>query len=191
MRLKLSVGLLVATIAATVVTVTVAEQPAFANSPGTINNLNSWMCLQPVPGPFQTIYDNGVRIAQMPCTGGAEQQWLPVQLGTGRDPLNCDSWGCPVWIPEPYFYVINHLTNLCMDVTDARTNDRAEIQQFNCNGGGSEMWFKHPYSWGLTQYVNSRTGKCLDVPNQSVDATYVWQFHCTSSNVAQAFTFPS
>lgn len=192
MRLKRSIGLLMATIAATLATVLVAGQPAFASNPGTINNLISWMCLQPLPGPFQTIYDNGVRIAQMPCNGSTEQQWSAVQLGTGKDPLKQCGWTGCVYTPESYNYIINRLTNLCLDVTDARTDDRAEIQQYNCNGGGSEIWYKHPYIDQLFQYVNSRTAKCLDVPDGTVNATYVWQFHCTGgSNGAQAFVFPS
>lgn len=194
MRLKYSLGAVLATIAATAAVVAGVTQPAFASNPGTIVNYGSGMCLQPLAGPFQTVTDNGVRIAQMPCNAGvAEQQWQSVFLGQGTDPLDSCSKiiGCPVVFQESYYYIINQTSHKCLDVTDARTNDQAEIQQYDCNGGGSEKWYQRSYAFGRTQYVNSRTGKCLDVPNATTNATYIWQYHCTNSNVAQAYTFPS
>jgi hypothetical protein len=151
------IGPLLATIVAAVSATAVVAQPASANSPGTVVNGGSGMCLQPLPGPFQTIWDGSVRVAQMPCNGSPEQKWLPVLLGTGKNPLYaCSGIGCPVVTPEPYYYLVNSLTNLCLDVT----------------------------------YVNSRTAKCLDIPWATNDAAYIWQWHCTGGNVAQAFTFP-
>jgi hypothetical protein len=91
-------------------------------------NYNSNLCLQPVPDPFQNITDNGVRIAQMVCgTTLSEQRWQFLQVGTSGG--------------RAYYYLINQRSGKCLDVTDANTSDRATIQQFDCNGGGSEMWF--------------------------------------------------
>lgn len=189
-RLRRSIGVLLAAIVSTVTVATVFTQPASASSPAGIVNYGSGMCLQPLPDAFQSIYDNNVRIAQMPCDGSPAQLWQSFLLGEGRDPLYCGGFGCPVVSNESYYYVVNYLTGLCLDVRGASTADGAVIQQYACNGGGSEKWFKHPYSFGLTQYVNSRTAKCLDIPNATTSATYIWQYRCTSSNGAQAFTFP-
>jgi hypothetical protein len=190
MRLKRSIGLLMATVVSTVVAATMVGQPAYANNPGTIKNYRSGMCLQPVPDSFQSIYDNGVRIAQMPCNGSAAQMWRSFLLGQARNPLFSCSFGCPDISPEGYYYVTNYLTGLCMDVKDASTADRVVIQQFSCNGGGSEKWFKHTDGSGRPQYVNARTVKCLDVPYATTSASYIWQYHCTLFNEAQEFTFP-
>lgn len=131
-------------------------QPAVASNSGTIVNLGSGLCLQPVPDAFQNITDSGVRIAQKDCDSSvAEQKWQSLQVGTSGG--------------QPIYYLINQLSNKCLDVTDSNTDDRAPIQQ----------------------YVNSRTRKCLDVPNATTSPTYIWQYRCTDSNVAQAYTFPS
>lgn len=187
-------ALLVVVASTVLATVVVERQPAGANSPGPIVNYGSGLCLQPYPvqafpGQPVSIYDNGVRIAQVPCNGSPEQQWLPVWLGNDHNPITP---GGGLGFPplEPYYYVINYLTGKCLDVTDAHTNDQAEIQQFNCNGGGSEKWYQHPNPFGHFQYTNYRTGKCLDIPGATTGQTFVWQYRCTNDNVAQMFTFP-
>jgi hypothetical protein len=178
LRTTIRIGVLLATTTASVAAVFAAGQPAFADAPGPIVNLNSGMCLQPVPNAFETITDNGVRIAQMPCTPGlSEQNWQPTQVGTSGG--------------QPTYYLINQRSGKCLDVTDANTSDRAPIQQFGCNGGGSEKWFARAYNFGRFQYANTRTAKCLDIPGATTSAAYIWQYRCTTSNAAQAFTFPS
>jgi hypothetical protein len=177
MRSRLRIGLGLAAAAASVAAAVVVAQPAYASNPDTIVNTNSKMCLQPVPDPFQNIVENGVRIAQMPCNGAlSEQKWQSVQVGTNGG--------------RPEYYLINQRSGRCLDVTDAKTDDRAPIQQYDCNGGGSEKWIAQANSFGSFQILNSRTGKCLDIPFATTGATYIWQYHCTSLNVAQMFTLP-
>ena len=189
-RFNRIIGILLTTVVTTVVAATMTGQPAYATSPGKIKNYRSAMCLQPVPDSFQSIFANGVRIAQMPCDGSTAQLWRTVLLGQGRNPLFSCSFSCPEISPERYYYVINDLTGLCMDVRDASTANGAVIQQFACNGGGSEKWFKHTDGSGRPQYVNARTAKCLDVPYATTSASYIWQYRCTAFNEAQEFTFP-
>jgi len=171
-------------------------RPTSANISGPIVNVGSGLCLQPAPNPPQSIYDNGVRIAQRPCNGTAAQLWRPILLGQGRNPLYCSGFGCPDRPTESYYYVTNYLTGLCMDVKNASTLDGVIIQQYKCNGGGSEKWFKHLYVYsGRFQYVNARTAKCLDIPHATTGPSNVWQYRCTDINnpgynLAQAFTFP-
>ena len=177
MRIKTRIGVLLAMATVSVAAAITGGQPAFANAPGPIVNPNG-MCLQPVPGAFQNINDNGVRIAQMTCNSSlSEQSWKPVQVGT--------SGGEKLW------YLVNQRTDKCLDVTGASSEDRAPIQQFDCNGGGSEKWLVRPYNFLRFQYVNSRTGKCLDIPGATTSAVYIQQYRCTTFNTAQAFTFPA
>jgi hypothetical protein len=176
MRLTLRIGALAAAITAGVTAGLSAGAPASAANPDVILNAGSGLCLQPVPDAFQSIFDTGVRIAQQGCNGQPEQKWQSVRVGTSGG--------------QPLHYLINNLTGQCLDVTGANGSDRAPIQQFICNGGGSEKWIVRPYSFGAYQYVNSRTGKCLDIPGGSGLPGYIWQYRCTSLNVAQAFTFP-
>jgi len=190
LKLRRKLVLLTAALSAVVAGV-VVQQVAYADTTAPLVNQESNLCLQPLPDAFQSITDDGVRIAQMQCTGRREQQWKVFQLGKAEDPLSCHHAGCVVFPNEPFFYVINDLSGKCLDVTDGNGNDRAPIQQWTCNGGASEKWFKHPYAFSRLQYVNSRTAKCLDVPNQTRDQTYLWQFHCTANNSAQAFSFPA
>lgn len=183
MVLKLKVGMLVAATIASVTAGALVGQPAFASSPGHIVNDGSGLCLEPVPVAGQNVGDSGVRIAQEPCDPtnlDRAQQWQAVVVGGSGD--------------QTLYYLVNQYdTNNqeCLDVTDANPNDRAPIQQYACNGGGSEKWKRVSYSFGRYQYVNSRTSKCLDIPSASPSPEYIWQYHCTSLNLAQAFTWPS
>jgi hypothetical protein len=174
---KLKIGALLAATVASVTAGTLVGQPAFASNPDVIANYGSGLCLQPVPDSFQNIVDDGVRIAQEPCNSSQEQKWQSLQVGSSGG--------------QPTYYLINQRSGKCLDVTDANTNDRAPIQQWTCNGGGSEMWIAKAYSFGRRQYVNSRTSKCLDIPNGSTSPGYIWQYRCTTNNTSQAFTFPS
>lgn len=179
MRLKIRTGVRLGVIAASLAMAAAVSQPAFADAPGSIDNIGSHLCLQPVPNQFQGPKDNGVRIAQMRCIITPQdpnylaQQWQAVTLGKSGGSY--------------YYYLINQNSGKCMDVTDANTADHAPIQQWDCNGGGSEMWFMNVYAFGRYQYVNYRTSKCLDIPGASTSPTYIQQYHCTSSNVAQAY----
>jgi hypothetical protein len=163
-----------------------------------IVNRGTGLCLQPIGIQGQSIYANGVRIVQGPCNGTAPQLWRAILLGQGTDPLDrCDSpLPCPRRAKESYYYVVNYLTGLCLDVKDASTRDGAVIQQYSCNGGGSEKWFERGSSSGA-MYVNARTGKCLDIPGGSTLVSYIWQYHCTDPNnpngpnLSQIFTFPN
>jgi len=170
-------------VTATVVSVTAAtlvSRPAFAGTP-LIQNRSSLLCLQPVPLPGQYIGANGVRIAQMPCDSSVSAQvWEAEPAGHSSD-------------GQYLYYIVNYYdpnNRECLDVTDANPNDKAPIQQWFCNGGGSEKWMKGSVSFGGEQYVNARTGKCLDVPYASYSPVYIWQYHCTSPNAAQAFNWP-
>lgn len=188
MRLSIRNGVRLAAIAASLALAAAVSQPAFAAGDwGPIINgggigAGSGLCLQPLPTQSQNINDAGVRIAQEPCANNSQdpnylpQQWHKVSKGTSNG--------------HTYYYMINQSSGECMDVTNANTADYAPIQQYYCNGGGSEMWITYKYDFGTFQYTNLRTSKCLDIPGATTSPTYIQQYHCTSSNTAQAFNVP-
>lgn len=181
MRSKIKKSVRLGTIAASVALAVAVSQPAFAAGGWLpIINVGSSLCLQPLPTQSQSINGNGVRIAQEPCTGNSQNPYTDPQLWVAI-PEGATSDG------TPYYYLYNKSSTKCMDVTDASTADHAPIQQFDCNLGGSEMWIMNKYDFGTTQYVNLRTSKCLDIPGASTSPTYIQQYHCTGSNVAQAY----
>jgi hypothetical protein len=197
---RLVARVMVAAFAATTVAVVGVAQPAHAAWPMPIANLDSGMCLQPI-ATDGSIYDNGAPIWQVPCNGSPEQQWTKVFLEDGS--RDC-SWWRIVTFPlgfrcgfDPVFhvyYLVNSLTGSCMDVRNASGNNRAEIQQWACNGGGSEKWWLPPSSGAVGMHVpiqNVRTGKCLDVPAGTLEPSHMQQYQCTPTNGAQLFTVPT
>src|ERR1044071_10175930 len=81
MRRTRRIGMLIAAAVPLVVVTAVLAAPAHANDPGTISNRRAQLCLQPWPDAGTPINSNGVRVAQVGCTGGDQQLWLPVQVG--------------------------------------------------------------------------------------------------------------
>ncbi len=185
--------LLLAVASSVVLSTVLLAQPANASggySP-VVNN-GSGLCLQPVPdsyaGHIVSIYDNNIPIEQLPCNGSAEQLWTTVASGTAQNPT-CTGWGCPV-DPGYVDYLVNGLTGKCMDVTNASTANGAVIQQYACNGGGSEKWWhRNSASGSWDTYLDYRTKKCLDVPGGSFGQIVLQQYTCNNS-AAQYFTLP-
>jgi hypothetical protein len=196
-RLAASVGVAVVAAAAVVV---LTAQAANAAAPVPIRNYNSGLCLQPVPVNGGSIYDNGVPIWQVPCNGSEEQNWKKLLLP------DTNSRGCKWWqflLPgrcgfDPTFYeyyIVNQKTLSCMDVTDARADNHTPIQQWQCNNGGSEKWWLPPSDGDVGTFVdfmNFRTGKCLDVPAGTLQPSPMQQYTCTTTttNGAQMFEVP-
>jgi beta-glucanase (GH16 family) len=53
--------------------------------------------------------------------GGANQQWIPQQVGSS-------------------FQLVNRLSGLCLDVPGASTQNGAQLDQYTCNGTGAQMF---------------------------------------------------
>jgi hypothetical protein len=163
---KLHAGVLVAATVVSVTAVTLVSRPAFAFTGSLIYNSSSFLCLQPVPPLGGNIGANGVRIAQTPCDLDNPAQ------GWENEPAGFSSDGRKV------YYLVNDYNpnnRECLDVTDASSNDKAPIQQWFCNGGGSEKWIEVTSDIGTVQLINSRTGACvhlaipLHVPERRAD----------------------
>jgi hypothetical protein len=172
------------------------QQSAAAAGSSTIVNFGSGMCLAPVadsyPGHPATIYDDNAPIEQVPCNGSPEQRWTKTLLMWASNPNNGGGGlGYPS-LPEQVVYLVNAETGKCMDVTNANLYNGARIQQYTCNGGGSEKWFLHFSDSHMIQYTNYRTRKCLDVPGAAMHQVVMQQYSCwPTANAAQMYTLPA
>jgi hypothetical protein len=73
----------------------------------------------------------------------------------------------------------------CVDVAGGSTADKADIQQYGCNGTDAQRWWISNYSGDIYTISSMRSGKCLDVELAAPgDKIRVQQFACNST-VAQ------
>ncbi|GEM_PF-5964224 len=84
-------------------------------------------------------------------------------------------------------------TKKCLDVPSGNTADHVKIQQYTCRWSAGDplrniqQWELTPIR-GHTQFRNVRTGKCLDVPNLSVDnKVKIQQYQCRNSSDVLVF----
>ncbi|MFE1592854.1 RICIN domain-containing protein [Nocardia sp. NPDC058705] len=113
--------------------------------------------------------------------GGANQRFDLVPI----DPNN----------PNSDFLIKVRHAGKCLDVNNARGDDGARIQTFDCYGGASQRWYteivRDPYCQPMTFCGNATTirarhsGKCLDAhnPNPSLanrpkQGTHLQQWTC-------------
>jgi hypothetical protein len=153
-----------------------------------LQNYGSRLCLQPEhQAPI-----NGVAIVQQPCNGkDLFQRWhfLAKRLDFQKPGI---------------YWITNSGSGQCLDDRDGKTADWSPVQQWTCNTTSTTMQWKletvgsdslHPTPpWG--QFINMRSGKCLDVRGGSSAAGAALQiYHCTSTgtlasgraNLAQVF----
>ncbi|MEO3973150.1 RICIN domain-containing protein [Streptomyces sp. CAU 1734] len=84
----------------------------------------------------------------------------------------------------------NDYSHLCMDVASGATHDGARIQQWDCYGGAPTKWrlefTAHLNGWSYYKFVNVHSGRCLDVPNGSMDAgVELQQWGCWGGDMQQ------
>ena len=67
----------------------------------------------------------------------------------------------------------------CLDVRGGSRRDRAQVQQYICNGRSNQRWQAISVGRGRVTLVNRRSGKCLDVRGGGRrDRARVQQFTC-------------
>jgi hypothetical protein len=77
----------------------------------------------------------------------------------------------------------------CLDIAGAGTGDGVNVQEWWCNGGGSQSFRLDDLGGGWSQIVNTNSNKCLDVAwNATADGTNIAQVTCSGSG-AQAWRF--
>jgi hypothetical protein len=168
-------------------------QPPQSEYDSVLINEGSGLCLQP---EYEAAL-NGLAIVQQPCNGSVYQRWfflaksLEFQKPGIHRVLNCG--GMP-----------NCRDAQCLDDRDGKTADWSPVQQWACNDTSTTMQWKletvgsdllHPVPpWA--QFINMRSGKCLDVRSGSLAPGAALQiYHCTSTgtvgsghaNLAQVF----
>jgi Ricin-type beta-trefoil lectin domain len=98
---------------------------------------------------------NAVQI--YPCNGTGAQSWLFVPEGGNFD-----------GIPE-YQAELNS-TNMCLDIYAGFTYNGNSVDLYRCNGTGAQQWVPWFNGNGEGLY-NPQSGKCLDDPNWSQNAS--------------------
>jgi len=157
-------------------------QPPREEYDSLLQNLGSRLCLQ----PQYEVRINGLAIVQQPCNGNdLYQRWffLTVRLD----------------YQQPGIYrIINSGSGQCLDDRDGKTADRSPVQQWTCNYTSTTMQWKletigySAYNPDYGQFINMRSGKCLDVrAGSSAPGAALQIYHCTSTgsnaNLAQVF----
>jgi len=64
---------------------------------------------------------SGTGIQQWSFGGGANQQWMPQQVGAS-------------------FQLVNRYSGLCLDIPGASTQNGVQLDQYTCNGTGAQMF---------------------------------------------------
>jgi Ricin-type beta-trefoil lectin domain-like len=195
MKHPIWLGVVAATLLSGVLMNPVLAQGAIEPSPvpfffSPLSNLGSGLCLQPqTEAPL-----NGITIVQQPCSIGTDwyQNWRWDLMGEV-------SYGHP-----GTYRLVNVGSGQCLDDRDGKTADWSPVQQWTCNTTSTTMQWKaetvgidpydpHP-TWA--QFINIRSGKCLDVRSGSSAPGAVLQiYHCSSkgtvrsgqANLAQVF----
>jgi hypothetical protein len=79
----------------------------------------------------------------------------------------------------PAFEIVNANSGKCLDVAQGSGADNANVQQFTCNGAGSQKWLLRAGAGESYEIVNVNSGKCLDVAQGSTaDNANVQQLAC-------------
>jgi hypothetical protein len=164
-------------------------QPPQSYDDSSLFNWGSNLCLQP---EYEALL-NGLAIVQQPCNGNVYQRWF--FLGVRLD------------FEQPGIYLVANCGGIpncrdaqCLDDRDGKTDDWSPVQQWACNWTSTTMQWKletvgSPESYPPpphAQFINMRSGKCLDVRAGSLAPGAALQiYHCTSTgaspNLAQVF----
>jgi hypothetical protein len=169
------------------------QPPPGSDYDSLLQNFDSGLCLQPEnEAPI-----NGYAIVQQPCNVDDPYQRWSFQ-------------GLNLQFDQPGTYLVINSggrqsgSRQCLDDRDGKTADGSPVQQWTCNFTSDTMVWKletagydpewvYPPPWA--QFINMRSGKCLDVRGgSSVPGTALQIYHCTTSgqigqgaNLAQVF----
>ena len=136
-------------------------------------NKHSGLCLDIPNGSM----DNGVIVQQYACHGGANQLWF-------KRPVDADVRANGSW--DFYWEYVNLNSGLCLDVANGSTADGAQIVQYECHQGANQAWreYRHVYygsdmrEYYTVSLYNRNSGKCLDIPESSLQPVPVEQYTC-------------
>ncbi|GAA4636745.1 hypothetical protein GCM10023196_087710 [Actinoallomurus vinaceus] len=167
---------------------------------GSLRNPQSGRCLDSPSGAT----DNGTRLQIYDCNGAAAQKFAVngggVALGPGGkcvDVLGDDTggnstainlWDCQSYAVDQHWV---HQSNgalrtlgRCLDVTGNGTANNTQVQLWDCNGGGAQVWQQQ--SDGSLR--NPQSGRCLDSPSGATDNGTRLQIYDCNGSPAQKFT---
>jgi hypothetical protein len=113
---------------------------------------------------------NGTAVQQYSCNGSLAQNWSLTATSNGLVKVGNRNSADQVW-----------------DVKDVSVADSAPIQLWTYSNGANQQWLPVAEPDGAYHFVNSLSGKCLDVPAASTaDSVQLGQYTCNGTS-AQAF----
>jgi hypothetical protein len=114
---------------------------------------------------------NGTRVLQWGC-GAAQsnQQWQIVPTDNGY-----------------YKILTRNASWLALDVTEVSYANSAKVQLWGYGGGANQQWRPESLGNGYWRFVARHSGKCLDVPANSIDNGVVLQQYDCNGTTAQSF----
>ncbi|WP_320065963.1 RICIN domain-containing protein [Micromonospora sp. RTGN7] len=76
--------------------------------------------------------------------------------------------------------IVNRASGMCLDVPGGSTENKLQVQQYNCNGAVNQQWEYLPGAYaGFGQLRNVASQKCLDVRATSTSiGAVVQQYIC-------------
>ncbi|GAA0400912.1 hypothetical protein GCM10010357_22470 [Streptomyces luteireticuli] len=121
-------------------------------------NANSNKCLDVAGWNTQ----DWARVQQWDCTGGANQRWTLVDVGSG------------------HFELVNSNSNKCADVAGWNKENWAVVQQWTCHGGANQQWSLVDMGGSRFELVNVNSNKCMDVAGWNKESwATIQQWDCT------------
>jgi Ricin-type beta-trefoil lectin domain-like len=84
-----------------------------------------------------------------------------------------------------YYEIINAVTGKCADVADKSRDPGYVVHEWTCANDDNQLWLAQPVGNGYFEYINMRSGLCLDGGQFPIAATLVTQQVCDTSRPGQ------
>lgn len=84
-----------------------------------------------------------------------------------------------------YVQIINAVTSKCADVADKSRDPGHIVHQFSCANDDNQLWLPQSMGNGYFQYINRRSGLCLDAGTVATAGTLITQQNCITSQAGQ------
>ncbi len=200
-RLGKALGLAVAMIAATVVTVVPTAPQAWAAVGSTVVGRGSGRCLDVVGGDSTA---SGAKIALYDCHGGANQAWTLTAAGELRvydgalcldvsrqirtspavlQTYRCNGGDNQHWKINADGTITGVQSGLCLDGYGRGTENGTPVQLYTCNGGSNQQWSTSVGSADRQPPTVPSSPRVSNLTCTSV--TFAW--NASSDNVGVAF----
>ncbi|MEU0342404.1 family 43 glycosylhydrolase [Streptomyces bobili] len=110
---------------------------------------------------------DGAAVNSGNCNSGANQQWVPIAVGSN-------------------YRLVNVNSGKCLQIAGASTADGAVAVQSTCTGASHQLWTRTAVIGGYVTFTNVRSGRCLEVAGASTaNGAALDQATCTAGSNQQ------